>query len=291
MDAKYYNTFGSEIPDGGEPNETADTAADTFSAEEIIMTDDSADSGEVTDTAPAADAEQTEYQTADDPSEDNASQTEDMSDEESESAVNDGQTDKLVELVQSVGECRAKTSEMSGKLDLLTAQMNSVNSLMTRLAAYDTAVETLKLSLAANQNAEKNLYNEVEQYKRGVQFTTIRPFLMFLIERVEDLKTSKKQYESDKEQFIAENNEAVYNEIVNLISFYINAFDDFLRYNGVDIISFEPETPVVTGSQRIIKTVSSDDPSKHGTVAQVLSDCYMYEDKVLKAASVYAYKK
>lgn len=286
MDTKYYNTFGSEIPNNGEAEETA-KSADAFHAESINMTEDAAENSETPDTA--EEAPQPEAETSAQPEQSSDEQPAPQPTAEPINTIND---EKLDALSETVNECRARTADMNGKLELLTAQMNSVNSLMTRLAAYDTAVETLKLSLAANQNAEKNLYNEVEQYKRGAHFTTIRPFLMFLIERVEDLKKSKAQYEAEREQYIADSSEAVLDEFVNLLNVYISSFDSFLKIQGgVEVVAFEPDTPFVPGSQRIIKTVSTDDASKHGLVAQVLSECYMYEGKVLKPASVYAYKK
>lgn len=190
----------------------------------------------------------------------------------------------------SLNELKAAGEAVSGKLDELSKQVAALSASISRFSSYDTAVETLKQSLAVNKSHEDKLYKEVEEYKKGTYFTNIRPFLNFLIDTLCELKKSKNEYLTDREQFIEENNEAVWNEIVNLLDFYINSIEGQLKVQNVTVTAYEPDTDYISGSQRITKTVKTDDPEKNGKIAQALSDCYSYEKTVLRPAAVTVYK-
>lgn len=190
----------------------------------------------------------------------------------------------------SLNELKAAGEAVSGKLDELSRQVAALSASISRFSSYDTAVETLKQSLAVNKSHEDKLYKEVEEYKKGTYFTNIRPFLNFLIDTLCELKKSKNEYLNDREQFIEENNEAVWNEIVNLLDFYINSIEGQLKVQNVTITAYEPDTDYISGSQRITKTVKTDDAEKNGKIAQALSDCYSYEKTVLRPAAVTVYK-
>ena len=215
--------------------------------------------------------------------------------EDSDNVVTDAENvdeedDSLERMWECFGELNSANDATSAKLSAMMAQLESMSREISRLAAYDKAIDTLKMSLAANQNSERNLYKEVEEYKKGTYFTNIKPFLMFLVDMLCELKKSRAQYIDDKEEFIAENNENSYNEIVGLLEFFIDSFENQMRIQGVDIISFEADSDYIAGQQRISKTVKTDDPAKNGKIAAVLSDCYMYDNTILRPAKVTAFK-
>lgn len=210
-----------------------------------------------------------------------------ISPEESAESEEDNSLERMWECFD---ELNCANDASNAKLSAIMSQLDSMSRELSRLAAYDKAVDTLKVSLAANQNSEKNLYKEVEEYKKDTYFTNIKPFLMFLVDMLCEMKKSLSQYRDDKEEFIAENNENSYNEIVGLLEFFIGSFENQMKIQGVDIISFEADSDYITGQQRISKTVKTDDPAKNGKIAAVLSDCYMYGTTVLRPAKVTAYK-
>lgn len=193
--------------------------------------------------------------------------------------------------IERVEELNRSTDALNGKIAGLAEDVSDIKTLVARLAAYDTAVETLKRSLASVQKSEKNLYEEVEQYKKGTYFTNIKPFLMYIIEILCEMKKTREEYIDEREEFVEKNSEDGYNEIVELLGFFINSFESQLTIQGVSIINFEPETEYVPGKQRILKTVSTSEENKNGMVSNILSDCYMYGTTVLQPAKVYAYKK
>lgn len=185
---------------------------------------------------------------------------------------------------------RTAVTNITGTLDRLVDKFTLMESKISRLAAYDVAVEALKRSLAANQTNEKNLYEEVEAYKRGAYFTNIRPFLTFIIEMLCEIKTSLKQYIDEKDGFIAEHGESLFDEICGLLSFYADAFESQLAIQGVTITSYENGEMFISGNQRVVKTIKTDNKEENGVVAEVLSDCYSYDKTVLKPAKVNVYK-
>lgn len=203
------------------------------------------------------------------------------------SETSSAQIEMVLSAVKNISD---KTDSFSGQISNISAELSSVKAQVTRLAAYDTAVETLKRSLAANQTSETNLYKEVEKYKKGTYFTNIKPFLMFMIELLCDLKKTKAEYTDDSEAFIKENSESVYNDICLMLDYYIENVEKQLGIQGVTIYSYECGSAYVPHNQQIAKAVPTDDPELNGTVAKIYCDCYMYEDKVLKPARVHVYK-
>lgn len=271
MDEKFQAIFaGEELPDnGGMPVINIPTRADD-PITESMPTDETESTTEV-------------------PREDSA--TENPAPSESPSESSETEDDNSLERMwECFDELNCANESANAKLSAMLAQIESISREVSRLAAYDKAVDTLKVSLAANQNSEKNLYKEVEEYKKDTYFTNIKPFLMFMVDMLCEMKKSLSQYLDDKEEFIAENNEDSFNEIVDLLKFFIGSFENQMKIQGVDIIPFEADSDYIAGQQRISKTVKTDDPAKNGKIAAVLSDCYMYGTTVLRPAKVTAYK-
>lgn len=238
----------------------------------------------IRETEPPAEAQREES-----PAEESSTEMNDSMEKTEESAESEDDS-SLERMWECFGEINSANDASNAKLSAIMSQLDSMSREISRLAAYDKAIDTLKMSLAANQNSEKNLYKEVEEYKKDTYFTNIKPFLMFLVDMLCELKKSRAQYIDDKEEFIAENNENSYNEIVGLLEFFIGSFENQMKIQGVDIISFEADSDYITGQQRISKTVKTDDPAKNGKIAAVLSDCYIYGTTVLRPAKVTAYK-
>lgn len=224
------------------------------------------------------------------PREESTAENPDSADFTAESAESEDGDNSLERMWECFEELNCANESANAKLSAMLAQIESISREVSRLAAYDKAVDTLKVSLAANQNSEKNLYKEVEEYKKDTYFTNIKPFLMFMVDMLCEMKKSLSQYLDDKEEFIAENSENSFNEIVDLLKFFIGSFENQMKIQGVDIVPFEADSDYIAGQQRISKTVKTDDPMKNGKIAAVLSDCYMYGTTVLRPAKVTAYK-
>lgn len=268
MDETYSKVLGDEIPEPISENAAANAAPE----QPEPVTEDGLQAASDDQTETPAEAKQEQSELSEQPEQ--PAETEEAAFEQSEERnVTDG-------LAASINE----------KLDGLTGAMAEIKTEISRLAAYDAAVKELRQSLLSSRNTSSKLHEEVEEYKKGTYFTNIKPFLMFLINHLCDLKNSKKEYLDDKDAFIAENSEAVFNEIINLLDFFIAPIEHQLTIFGVTIKTYETESGFIPGEQSIVRTVKTDDPALSNKNAEILSDCYMYEKNVLRPASVLVYK-
>lgn len=198
--------------------------------------------------------------------------------------------EKSVSLSPTSEEMLGIISAIGDNVLRLLEDISEVKASVSRFDGYDKAVETLKRSLAANQRNEDNIYKELETYKKNQYFNYIRPFLEFLINLLTDMLTSKKQYEDDQVEFIAQHGQDVYDEIIELHQYYTQQIESQLQIQGVEIIHYEPETAFIPTEQIISKTISTEDTLRSGKIGKVDSACYKFEDKVLKKAKVHVYK-
>lgn len=280
MDENYFKMFEDKQPEHS-PNEAAAEAENDSSS----STGAAADTRTQTEQFSSTEMKTEEY------TEPSSSDETTPGEENERTSPNSPVPDpRIDELAASVTEVKSAADAIGGKVDSLAGILNSIKSDMSRLSAYDTAVEQLKLSLAANRNTEKKLYEEVEEYKKDVYFTNIKPFLMFLINMLCELKKSKEDYLKEEEEFLKSNSKAVFDEIIQLIDFYIQSFSNQLEIQGVTIISYEPKTDYIQGEHRIKDKVKTDDPELDLKTERVLSDCYKYGKNILKEATVTVYK-
>lgn len=159
------------------------------------------------------------------------------------------------------------------------------------LRNYKTSLDSLKVSLAANQRNEEKIYKELEASRKNEKFATIRPFLEFIIERHLDLVKSLKEYENDKEDIVGKYSQEGYDEIVDLLQFQIELYENELARQGIDVRNYEAGTDFDVIYQTPGKVAMTREKDKVGKVAQVDSGCYIYNDKVLRKAKVRLYKE
>lgn len=179
---------------------------------------------------------------------------------------------------------------LGDNLSKLMGEISDIKVGISKFDGYEKAVETLKRSLAANQHNEDNIYKELEEYKKNQYYNYIRPFLEFLINLLNDMINSKKQYEDDHDEFISQHGQEVYDEIIELHEYYVQQIESQLQIQGVEIVNYEPGTPFISTEQIISKPILTEDVILSGMVGKVDSACYRFEDKVLKKAKVHVYK-
>ena len=188
-------------------------------------------------------------------------------------------------IIGKTDEITAAVSDSAKKIGELNTRVN------TLVSEFHRTVETLKLSLAANQRNEANIHKELEVYKNNQYFMYIKPYLEFMISMLDDLKGSKKDYEKDKDSIVESNTEDIFNEIIGLHDMFIKQLVSQLKIQGVEIISYQPGDKFIPLEQIITKTEPTDDPDSVEKIASAESDCYKFEDKVLKRAKVHVYKR
>jgi len=216
---------------------------------------------------------------------------------EGQTAMQNVSDERLEAMAKQIADTADTAACMNQKVDKVATQLDAVQKRMETLAGYEKAVstleravDTLKVSLAANQHNEENLVKELAIYKKDSYFTNIRPFLEFMVGFDIEIKDSKKQYVKDKDDFIANSSEEVYEEIIQLHDYFLGQLENQLEIQGVSIVTYEPETDFISGEQMVSRPVFTDDAGKVGKVAAVDSECYMYQDKVLRKSKVQVYR-
>lgn len=193
-------------------------------------------------------------------------------------------------LCSDVGALIDNVKIISEGVSTLSAEMNMLKSQMCKLDVCDKTLETLKRSLAANINNENNIHKELEVYKKNQYFSYIRPFMEFIIGLLVDISESRKQYINDKESIVGSYDEKIYEEIINLHTYYIQQMTSQLHIQGVEIVSYEVNSDFIATEQMISKTVSTDNKELTGKISSFDVPCFKYDDKILKKAKVQVYK-
>lgn len=190
-----------------------------------------------------------------------------------------------------LSEVLEKLDALSGSISRLQSDMDSMKGKMGELQGYREAVTQLKFSLNRNQQNEERIYKELEAAKKDEHYTTIKPFLEFMVSLHIDLVNSRKQYENDKEAVIEEYGEKAYNEMIELHNFQIESIEGQLQIQGMEIREYAPDSAYVVTEQTPSKTiVEIADSDLNGKIARCETPCYLYKDKVLRKARVVLYK-
>lgn len=200
-------------------------------------------------------------------------------------------TEKIHKLTAHMSAVEEKTIDLAGKVDNLLVDVQSIKESMKAFVGYEKAVETLKKSLAGNQRNEENMAKELAVYKKDAYFTNIRPFLEFMVQLYSEMGKSEKDYLKDRGKLVEKYGEIMFNEIIDLHKYFLEQIENQLHIQGVEIITYQPDTDFVTGEQILSKPVLTDDEKKVGKVAVADSNCYKYQDKILKKARVQVYKR
>ena len=188
--------------------------------------------------------------------------------------------------IPDFSEVLAALSDTRSCMDKLTAAIASV----PRLDAYEKALRILEVSVAQNQRNEERLYKDLETARKGEHFTAIRPFLEFLITIHAEMLKSRREYQGAWEEFERQSNGELFKEILEFHDYYINMIQHQLNFQGVEIVSYEPDTPFSPVEQSIIRTAPTSDPSKNSMIASVETFGYRYDGKILRRARVVVYK-
>lgn len=220
-------------------------------------------------------------------------------------------TQKLVKqgmetIEQQLSEEKEENVNVSVNLSEITAKIASMEECIEKLCTsidernrkdaavlqnYRTSLDNLRISLAANQRNEDKIYKELEIAKKDERFLIIRPFLEFIVERHFELVKSLKEYEQDKDDIVSKYTQEGYDEIVDMIQFQIEMYENELIRQGIDIRCYEAETDFDVIYQTPGKVVMTKEKEKIGKVAKVDSCCYIYNEKVLRKARVCLYKE
>jgi molecular chaperone GrpE (heat shock protein) len=164
-----------------------------------------------------------------------------------------------------------------------TATTESVLPLLQQLAKD---FETKFKYDASKQEQIDKLYKENMDYKQNILKKYQQSLILAVIEKIDDAEKSIAFF-ADKE-FSEENYR-------KLLAFYRDTTGDFQnalqeRFD-VSVFRCEPDTPFDVKRQKILKTVPTDNPTKHKTIKQTLRPGYEIDGQVLRTEMVEVYVK
>ena len=169
---------------------------------------------------------------------------------------------------------------INNQTSMLVSMSESIEKLSSQVAAGNRAI-------AVHEEIERNLNNELQRYKNDFYDKLATPFLMqfigLYIDITEEMAEIKEEYDSSPEKEYLQTH-------LDSLRYYANSERGALINSGVEI-----KTPGVGSSydykeQRISKTIPTEDEVLRDCVAEVRSDAFIYNGKVLRPAKVAVYK-
>ena len=163
-------------------------------------------------------------------------------------------------------------SEIIQRFDTLLAEMHSLRHDFDTKVKYDESKERLI----------DTLHLELQAYREGLHFKTLRPLFLDLIAMYDDLgKVVDDMQAKDSNSFL--------HQIIQNFSSFQETIEEMLRRNGVDAFCVE-ESAFVPSRQRVLKALTPADPTQDKQIARRVRKGFSYESRVLRPEIVDIYK-
>lgn len=142
------------------------------------------------------------------------------------------------------------------------------------------------LHIAINQEKDKiidKLHKENTQYRNGLIEKINESMALDIIQTIDDIqKTQNAFYEKDP-------TEENYQKLLKALGSTILDLQDVLYRQNIERYCCEGNT-VDTKRQKVVKTIKTDDPEKHNTIAEKLAPGFESENKVIRPERISIYK-
>lgn len=125
-----------------------------------------------------------------------------------------------------------------------------------------------------------NLHRELQGFKDNQTKDIIKPIILGLIQMMDRMKKQADEFES-----VEELNP---NKLVKVIKDFVQDIEDILYRQGIDSYNSGMEA-FDAKRQQIVKTIKVDDPSKDKTVAEVVGNGYIWDEKIIRPERVKVY--
>lgn len=168
------------------------------------------------------------------------------------------------------------------------AAMAEIAELKTMIQGLCTKLEDIETRLVAKieEDNQKNalfdrMYDELAQHKKGLYASIMKPFINETVSLT-----------GDYERLVGQMDTMDHDKLVRYVKNIPGDLEDMLENNGVeryedDTEKFNPKT------QRVMKTVETDDPEKDNVIAEHIRKGYRWDGQMLKPemVAIYKYKK
>jgi len=165
----------------------------------------------------------------------------------------------------------------------LAGLLNGLSSWVEELSAKLTAANK---AITVHEEIERNLNNELQRYKNDFYDKLASPFLLQFIGLYTDMEEEIAELKAECEK--DPDNKQLVTQLKSL-EYYADSVQGALINNSVEI-----KTPAVGEKydyreQRIVTTIITDDIGLKDKIAEVRSDAFIYNGKVLRPAKVVVY--
>jgi molecular chaperone GrpE len=197
--------------------------------------------------------------------------------------------------IQDNSQCDENTSTQNGSRDseeeVVTLVENEDNSLQVsieeKFAKLSNQIFQLNQEITqkfkVDESKDKiidNLHRELQGFKDNQTKDFIKPIILELIQMMDRTKKQADEFESAEELNPK--------KLVNVIKNLVQDIEDILYRQGID--SYNCETEAFDAKrQQIARTIKVDDPSKDKTVAEVVGNGYIWDEKIIRSERVKVY--
>lgn len=186
--------------------------------------------------------------------------------------------------------------QLSEQIDKLLAKNADIEDQLLKLngkqVQLNQKLDDANKAASAHAVMQKRMGDELDKYKKNLYASITEPFINQLITIHLDLVKGLKEWESDRAGISADdvNEIAKLDAVIGELKFYTESVEGSLSNCGVEVFTPETDTPMDQLRHVIVKTIPTDDASKHGYIESVRTCGYAYNNKTLRPAKVVVYK-
>ena len=172
----------------------------------------------------------------------------------------------------------ADTVSVESVVALTGAMQQIIDEMRALRQEFDTKIKYD----ASKERQIDSLHNELQAYRAGLHFKILRPVILDLISMHDDLSRMIESIPREEGMI------PISQVLKNLESFQVTA-EEILQRNGVEPYSVDGEN-FVSGRQRALQPVETDEPSLDKTIARRVRKGFEYDEKILRPELVMIYR-
>lgn len=189
--------------------------------------------------------------------------------------------DETVQLTVPGSESRQDSAD-TVSVESVVALTGAMQQLIDEMRALRQEFDTKIKYDASKERQIDSLHNELQAYRAGLHFKILRPVILDLISMHDDL--SRLIESIPREEGVI----PISQVLKNLESFQVTV-EEILQRNGVEPYSVDGES-FVSGRQRALQAIETDEPSLDKTVARRVRKGFEYDEKILRPELVMTYR-
>ncbi len=190
----------------------------------------------------------------------------------------------LSEVTGSINSVNTRLEELASKIAIINAKVDTIT------AQDSKTVSALRSSVERNKAHEDNMFEELESYRKDKDYLSKKPYMLSIVGFHQELLKSHKEYVEGRDEIVEDIGEKGYEEVVTQLTFFVDMVESAMKAHLITYEDYEIGSDFINQEQKMIKTIKTTDEELNGKIAEVISGCYKYDNRVLKEAVVVGYK-